>query len=438
MRYGRSALLLISIYFFFADTPTRIAIGPVSLNALFSVGIAALLALFSAAMLPKYRALPLGFRVLTAWMPISFALAELSRGPSDTSGGLSIGGIQQFLAWLLFVGSILLLHVTAPDSIGVRRFNRGLILAGCLWAVVAILFLPAEAVPGDPSSMIGPRPLAALLVMSLSLSWAGFSLTRQLIYVASSGLIFIGIVATQSRAATVAAVLSALIIAFADVHLLRPRTWPKLFYAMQFALVAITLAMTYPPLRERLLLLLLLPTAITTHGTEGQAAFITQGRWEAWPALLSHASESPFWGHGIGSSSAYTYSLTGNERFAHPHNEYLRIFHDTGAVGLLCWTAGFAMLWLGAWQAYRQWRGHCSTPRRAVLLSLTGLVPAYMLLFATDNIGFYTFIMVPLGAIAGISLNRSTRFGGTQPAGEKLRAPAGGKPGSDDLCSRGV
>jgi len=438
MLHAAAALALISIYFLFADTLTRISIGPVSLNAVASVGIAATLALYSPILIPRYRALPLGFRIVTAWMPISLILAALNRDPVGGVGGLSVAGVQQFLAWLLFVGSILVGYVAAPGSFGVRRFTHRLIMAGSFWAVLAIVLHPADAIPGDRSLMIGARPLAALLVLSLSLSWARFTLNRQAAYLAASGVMFFGIVATQSRSATAAGILSGLMIGVADVDAFRPRTWPRLFYGMLFLLAAVGLTLTYAPLRERLVLTLLLPTALASASAGPEATVITQGRSKAWPGLLAHACESPLWGHGMGSGSAYTYYLTGNERFAHPHNEYLRLFHDTGAVGLLAWVVGFVSVWLSVWRAHRRARHPAGTARHSVALSLIGLIPGYMLLFATDNIGFYTFVMVPLGTLVGLALNFHGRLKlRVYPAGVPAKTALGTVPYGRSRTARG-
>jgi hypothetical protein len=58
----------------------------------------------------------------------------------------------------------------------------------------------------------------------------------------------------------------------------------------------------------------------------------TSGRQEAWPLIYDEALKQPVFGHGVGTSKAFVYSIW--TPVTHPHNDYLRIFFELGLVGL--------------------------------------------------------------------------------------------------------
>src|SRR5690606_35083896 len=79
---------------------------------------------------------------------------------------------------------------------------------------------------------------------------------------------------------------------------------------------------------------------------DASVRFNTSGRANIWRAVWQSALSSPVIGKGFGSSAALLKKRFGIE---HPHNEYLRVFHDLGVLGLGLLTAQF-----GAWA----WRLH--------------------------------------------------------------------------------
>ncbi len=64
------------------------------------------------------------------------------------------------------------------------------------------------------------------------------------------------------------------------------------------------------------------------------SSFNSSGRLEAWKFFFSEALVNPWFGRGLGSSTAANDGEL-NSSFRVPHNEYLRIFFDGGLVGLL-------------------------------------------------------------------------------------------------------
>jgi O-antigen ligase len=125
----------------------------------------------------------------------------------------------------------------------------------------------------------------------------------------------------------------------------------------------------------------------------------TSGRQLFWRLTLDDVKPALWLGRGSGTSDALIgqmYPLV-----AHPHNDYLRILHDLGIVGLSMWMLAYLSLLLGA--ARRAWRGRNhdgAQVHAAAALALLSIGP----LMVTDNVLIYLFVMVPLGTLVGASL----------------------------------
>lgn len=128
------------------------------------------------------------------------------------------------------------------------------------------------------------------------------------------------------------------------------------------------------------------------------------GRTAMWALLWENAQRAPVLGHGLASSSLLMdHYFVG---LGHPHNDFLRFFHDFGAVGLGFWIAfhGGAMVVL-----FRRARAaaRANSPDHAFhLVPFLSLVAVALAMF-TDNSVSYSFVMMPLGILFGCSLGRS-------------------------------
>ena len=135
----------------------------------------------------------------------------------------------------------------------------------------------------------------------------------------------------------------------------------------------------------------------------------SSGRTAMWALLWESAQEAPVLGAGLASSS-----LLMDQHFqgvGHPHNDFLRFFHDFGAVGLGFWVtfhgAAAATLFGRARKAARV--NSPDFPFHLVpFLSLVGLGLGMF----TDNSVSYSFVMMPLGIMLGCSLGRSSAAAG--------------------------
>jgi O-antigen ligase len=138
----------------------------------------------------------------------------------------------------------------------------------------------------------------------------------------------------------------------------------------------------------------------------GGVSISTSGRTQMWPIVFDSALRHPFLGGGLGSSQV----ALGD--YVHPHNEYLRVWHDGGviAVGLLV----FAFIsWLLQLRRQYAWAVRTSRPypeiELAALFTLLGIVLAAI----TDNGFMYMFVDAPagllIGAACGIRLFEESR-----------------------------
>jgi O-antigen ligase len=124
----------------------------------------------------------------------------------------------------------------------------------------------------------------------------------------------------------------------------------------------------------------------------------TSGRLAYWRFLLDEivTTSEVIWGHGLGSSA-----ILGRTQYVavwdQPHNEFLRILFETGAIGLLLFLGTSLLVVISVWQ-----RRLSSTTTRAALMivlatggfslyeqpftSVYFLVPAFLLfLMSNDN-----------------------------------------------------
>lgn len=140
-----------------------------------------------------------------------------------------------------------------------------------------------------------------------------------------------------------------------------------------------------------------------SEGTVGDLVSVaenvnTSGRRDLWPELMDSCVDSALFGHGLGAS--YELSLAASDGvIAHPHNDYIRTFCDTGVAGSFA-----AWLFIGAaavrgWARLRRGRPGREDPlvRSAFLAAL-----ACALLATTENVLVYpTQFMLPAFLMLG-------------------------------------
>jgi O-antigen ligase len=128
----------------------------------------------------------------------------------------------------------------------------------------------------------------------------------------------------------------------------------------------------------------------------------TSGRDSIWPVVIESGTRHPIVGGGLGSSQT---ALGDFDRtvVGHPHNDYLRVWHDGGIVAV-----GFLVLALVRWVMFlrRQWSFavRASLPEPDIELGALFVLIGLMLAAITDNGFVYAFVMGPAGLLIGSAL----------------------------------
>jgi O-antigen ligase len=143
----------------------------------------------------------------------------------------------------------------------------------------------------------------------------------------------------------------------------------------------------------------------------GGLSINTSGRQQMWALLYADGADARWFGKGVGSSSILIDHYF--PQLGHPHNDFLRVLYDYGAVGLTCWVAflvGLAVVLFGAFRrlaaagrAGRARLPYVMTP----LLALVGVAAGMF----TDNLMSYVFVMAPFGILVGCALGVLPRTG---------------------------
>ena len=329
-----------------------------------------------------WRLLP--FAALLAWMAIRSLVTPPAFAGSQNGVVYTLFGLQ-----LLLAGTI---AARTPDTIE-RVIDRGIRTADWIAWTLAAASLAVAGGDGE-AWLIGQRSFALLAIVPVAWHLAAWQQGRR------SGAIRAAIwcaavLLSMSRTGTAVALLNGALVVLLQLRyspgrLLRG-TPVLLLGAAGLAVAAFLFA---EPLRERFF------GGYTTE-VAGGLEVSTSGRDALWPVVIDSAMRSPIVGQGLGSSQE---ALTVfGDAAAHPHNDYLRVWHDLGLVGLACFVAGLLAMLVTLW---RDWRRPAAATSPSRGLSLAGLlaVLAFALAAITDNAVIYGFVMAPLGVVAGAAL----------------------------------
>ncbi len=148
-----------------------------------------------------------------------------------------------------------------------------------------------------------------------------------------------------------------------------------------------------------------------------QGEFDSAGRFDAWPLILAEALREPWFGHGIGTVQRFVPEVWPG--VPHPHNDYLRVGYELGAVGVVLFVA--VMIWqlvsLGRW--VRRTDGVVQQAFAASWLALAVFLPIAF----TDNPMTYTLcymnpVFVLMGASYSVACNEQRgRLAPVRPGG---------------------
>jgi O-antigen ligase len=386
----------------FVGLPRRLTLGPIS-----GVGALTLVQVVLLAIgIVGSRAYPqrLVLRLIPYGCFLLWAAASMVWAPP------SLEGAQNMVVYTLFAFALLLAGTLARrDAATMERLIQR--SAGWIdWVTLSLVAwdVLTKGLPNDPEEgwSLGPRPLAVLGVLMLSwhlscwyhdsrrsrisiILWLLailLSMSRTCIAVA---LLLLGaVVLFQTRFRTSRAMLSA----------------PALGVA---ASVTLGLILYSSAFTDRFF------GGVSTQKFEvGGLSINSSGRINMWRATIESAMQSPIVGQGLGSSQELIQTLF--PRLGHPHNDYLRVWHDLGAVGIALLLSGL-LLWL--WVLCRSWYLAEKGGRKPARIELAGclLIVGLLLVMVPDNALIYAFIMGPAGVLIGAGLGCRT-----VPAGRRV------------------
>jgi O-antigen ligase len=136
-----------------------------------------------------------------------------------------------------------------------------------------------------------------------------------------------------------------------------------------------------------------LPTGVAINVT---------GRAELWRDTWNSALNAPITGHGPGTAET---AVLPNAH--HPHNDYLRVFHDFGIIGLSLLALALLVPFVVALRAARAaMASDCGADDRSLFLAAALVLLAFSLGLVTDNSLVYLFVVAPTAVIVGASLGR--------------------------------
>jgi O-antigen ligase len=95
--------------------------------------------------------------------------------------------------------------------------------------------------------------------------------------------------------------------------------------------------------------------------------------------------------------------------WGNPHNDYLRIFHDLGAIGLLLFVFAWAERLIRHWKGWRKLRlaaPHLGKYHLAAFCAGTAIGVSFL----TDNTLVYAFVMVPFFILSGMAIAASDLY----------------------------
>jgi O-antigen ligase len=384
-----TALIVVSSL---TDLPRRLSVGPIT-------GLGLLTALFTlwalVISIRSRQALALLRRALWPFVGL-FLLALVSMPFPPTQGA-----IQQLELLLLFP------MVVAAVAVGARsdRILPPVIDRALAWAsgLAAIVYILSVIIDVRPRTGVVFGSISFAMFATLAMAWqvarwrygrpgAGFL----------SLLLLAAIILAQSRTAII---LGAVLAIGAHIRFRTARDRVRtaaLVAAVVLGLAALT---QLPGFQRRFFN----PGEGLPHTTVSVFGFKmdTSGRRGVWSITWNHYLESPWIGHGTGSSQALMEAETNT--VSYPLNTYLRLLHDFGPIGVALWLAGLGLL------AFRSWRGwRASTETRAdeahVHLGALLALVAFAVFSLTSQVEAFVFVVGPLAVFLGLSMGRADQL----------------------------
>ncbi len=131
----------------------------------------------------------------------------------------------------------------------------------------------------------------------------------------------------------------------------------------------------------------------------------TSGRIYQWGVMIDSISESLFVGHGIPVAK----QMMNVPGWFHPHNDYLRLLHQLGLIGLSAW---LLFIIKSGWLIVRIFRASVDPVISVISLAALGTVCGQSLIMFTDNTMVYPYVIFLLFLQLGVLLRYHKEWGG--------------------------
>jgi O-antigen ligase len=384
-RRGREEVFLITVLALgsLVDWFHLIKIGEASLQAILTILCALLSWVLWLAQDRRKRRVPTAVRpflVFLAWIVLSYIWFRPT-----------VMGIQNFLVWVTFTAILLVSENTMSKASEFPHWLPRTLMAATV--VACILYVIFMLLDGLGSNLVFHSRIFATYVL-IGMSWllAGWRYGSKRDLVWALLLVFL-IILSLSRMALATAVL---LFPLAWVGGLRRREWLRLaFVGILISAIVYVAVVNFEPLRNRFSL-----DADVASITEEQASDYTSGRFTYWAVTLESALESPWIGHGAGSAAALLSALYPIDS---PLDEFLRVLHDYGLVGLVLFLYAVWKLLRASWQKWSEAKRYRAPQARIHLAAFLAVVAVFFPML-TENSFIYLLMMAPLGVFLGASL----------------------------------
>ena len=317
-------------------------------------------------------------------------------------------GLQNAAVFLSF---LVLSTVTAIATAEYRSTVERLI-TGAMFAADAIglgLVAASVIIRGWPTNIdvvpwfVHPRALALFALVPLSWHLARWALGNERAVLVAC-LWVAAVFFSLSRTATASAILLVLLASIVRTRHVRGGAMRGIrSQYLMFAVVPVLIigALSFAPFRARL------TRSDLRAATTPQFELRDNGRSQMWAGVMKSAAESPVIGKGLGTSESAvsnTYYWVG-----HPHNDFLRVYHDLGVIGLLLLVASLGTWWFALWRDWRRHDDDENTTHAALSLAAIGALLSLVLGMLTDNSLVYGFVMSPTAILVGAGLGAARR-----------------------------
>jgi O-antigen ligase len=389
MNIYSSTLTLMLIVCGMTDVIRKVSIGSLTLQGVWTifVGLFTVALILTRQQVPRITMAAFGFALFLGLGFISWYINAATAGLAFQDQA------QSLMVYAAFVGSIFL---SAGEAYSKPISPPSYLTKGCLWAtqIAMILYGMSLVIGGLGSSEImSARPFAifAIVMMAwLLANWRNQALSGAGFY--AFGLVTM-VALSFSRTATV---ICLILYPLSQISPKSGKSWIRMGLWVALISLFAYLSFTYiTPIRDRF-------TASGDNAKVGNIQINTSGRTTMWEGATKSADESPLFGKGPGSVKIPV-TLANRASNGHPHNDYLRLRHDFGWMGLGLWV-GSSILILVQCTRYWIWAiAHDPVSQHVYHAPIMAMF-AVGLMMVTDNVIIYPFAMVPLGILIGNAL----------------------------------